>query len=133
MKRRRPRGFSLLEVLVAFSIMALSLGALYRALGGSASQTGALTRYESATLLARSLLDAYESLPAQGVSASGESAGFGWQASSQPYPTAADNEPRAARLHQLHLSVHWLDGTRERSLELMTLRPERKPAPGGRL
>ncbi|HRN75295.1 MULTISPECIES: prepilin-type N-terminal cleavage/methylation domain-containing protein [Ottowia] len=129
----RARGFSLLEVLVAFSIMALSLGVLYRALGGSASQTGALTRYEGATLLSQSLLDAYDSLPPGGVSAAGESAGYGWQAQSQPIATPANANPQAVRLHELRLTVHWVEGARERALELLTLRPERKPEPGGRL
>ncbi len=131
--KRRLRGFSLLEVLVAFSIMALSLGVLYRAMGGSASQTGTLTRHESATLLAQSLLDAYDSLPPGGINAAGESAGLVWQAVSQPFPTAVNGQQPAMHLHELRLSVRWVDGERARSLELLTLRPERVPQPGGRL
>ena len=88
---------------------------------------------DGATLLSQSLLDAYDSLPPGGVSAAGESAGYGWQAQSQPIATPANANPQAVRLHELRLTVHWVEGARERALELLTLRPERKPEPGGRL
>ena len=127
---RRARGFSLLEILVAFAIAAMALGMLYRVTGNNARQAGGLGQHERAMLLAESLLAAHEVVPAQGLNESDQAAGFGWQVQSRPYPTPADSTPQAPRLHELLVSVHWLDGSGERSFALTTLRPERRPQPG---
>ena len=49
--RSRMRGMSLLELLVAFSILSLSLGVLYKAIGGSARNVADAERYQRAVLL----------------------------------------------------------------------------------
>ena len=121
------RGFSLLEILVAFSIAALALAMLYRVSGNNARQTGSLAQTERATALAQSLLAAYQTVPIAGLSDSGNSAGYGWSVESRPYPTPVnDQAPQAAHLYELLITVAWMDGTRSRSLELTTLRPERR-------
>jgi general secretion pathway protein I len=129
----RQRGFSLLEVLVAFAIAALALGMIYQVMGNNARQAGGLSQHERAMALAESLLIAYDTVPAQGLDDSAQAAGFGWHVRSQPYPTPADNAPNAPHLHEVRVSVEWLDGNAARSFELTTLRPERRPPPGGAL
>ncbi len=129
---RRARGFSLLEILVAFAIAAMALGMLYRVMGNNARQVGGLAGHERAMLLAESLLAAHQTVPPQGVNEADQAAGYGWQIASRPYPTPASNaNPQAPRLHELHVAVHWQDGAAPRSFELTTLRPERLGQPGG--
>lgn len=130
----RSRGFSLLEILVAFAILSLALGVLYRSVGGSARQVADVVTYERADVLAQSLMEAYESVPPAGVQASGDVGGLSWSVATQPFVTAQQQaNPRAVRLHALHIAIRWQDGEQQRSLELNTLRPERKPpgVPGG--
>ena len=128
---QRHGGFSLLEILVAFAIMAMSLGMLYQVMGGNARSTAGLGERERAALLAESLMAAHELVPAEGVSDSGEAAGFAWQIASAPFPTPANARPEAARLHELRVLVRWQDGGNPREFAVNTLRPERLPLPAG--
>ena len=127
---RRARGFSLLEILVAFAIAAMALGMLYRVMGNNARQTGGLAQHERAMLLAQSLLAGHETVPPQGLNESAQGAGFDWQVRSQPYPTSAANAPQAPRLHEVRVSVQWTESGAARSFDLATLRPQRLPVPG---
>ena len=127
---RRHRGFSLLEVVVAFAIAALSLGLLYQVMGSNARQTGDLSQRERAMVLAESLLAAHETVPPEGLDEADQAAGYGWHVSSRPYPTPADNAPQAPHLHEVLVSVNWLDGDDARTFELTSLRPERRPLQG---
>ncbi|MEZ5605719.1 MAG: prepilin-type N-terminal cleavage/methylation domain-containing protein [Burkholderiaceae bacterium] len=127
----RQLGFSLLEILVAFAIAAMALGMLYRVSGNNARQIGNLDQHERAMLLAQGLLAAHETVPPAGLNDTGQAAGYAWQVQSHPYPTPANSaSPQAARLHEVVVDVAWSDGTAQRSFELTSLRPERKPRPG---
>ena len=126
----RSRGFSLLEVLVAFAIAALSLGLLYQIMGGNARQAGDMGQRERAMMLAESLLATCDTVPPEGLNETSQSAGYGWQIRSQPYPTPADGAPQAPHLHEVQVSVSWSDGDATRSFQLSSLRPERLPYQG---
>ena len=127
----RQRGLSLLELLVAFAIMAMALGMLYKATGSSARQVGQTQSYQRAVLVAESLLASRDAVPAEGWNEAGQSADFAWEVRSQPYATpASQSNPGATVLHAIDIVVGWTDGGMARRIELHTLRPQRAPVQG---
>jgi general secretion pathway protein I len=123
------RGFSLLELLVAFSIMALSLGLLYRVAGGSARNVSDVVQSQQAGWLAESILASRSSVLEGGWNEEGESAGYTWQVRSVPFNSGI-NILQAIPLHSVRIAVSWTAGSRPGQLELVTLLPQRKPMPG---
>jgi general secretion pathway protein I len=133
------QGLSLLELLVAFTIMALSIGLLYRSMGGSARSVADMAQQQQAALVAESVLALRDAVTPEGWNETGTSAGFAWVVSSQPFvatlpwPLDASGAPQPAdrvSLHEIRLSVFWADGRRPRQLDVTTLLPQRKPFPG---
>ena len=86
-RNRRYRGFTLLEILVAFIVLSLAGGALLQLFHGGLRNVALSSEYSRAALLARSKIaemDAYQ------VVESGESEGefdetFRWQLTTSPY------------------------------------------------
>ena len=126
---RGQTGFSLLEILVAFSIMAISLGLLYRVSGGSVRNVSDIHQHRQATWLAESLLASRQVVRADGWNESGESNGLRWQVRSNPYPTGL-NGPKAIPLHEIQIEITWPLVGRTGRLEAATLLPEQKAPPG---
>lgn len=127
--RSHAHGFSLLELLVAFAIMAISLSLLYRMAGGSASNVSDAAQRQQAAWLAESLLARRASVYSDGWNEEGESAGLSWQVHSTPLDSGR-NTPLAIPLHRIKVTVSWTAGTRPGQFELTTLRPQAPQPPG---
>lgn len=127
--RKDQHGFTLLELMVAFAIMAMSLGLIYRAMGSSASNAGQLAARQQAVMLAESLLQTKDSVTPEGWNENGQSGNFSWQVASQLYGVI-DNTPGRLKLHEVNITVSWPDGTKTRQVQTQTLLPQRLPGPG---
>jgi general secretion pathway protein I len=110
-------GFSLLEMVVAISILALALGALYQAAGGATRNVRVDEKYAYGVELARSLLADNGSVPASGVNATGEAdGGFDWYVTT--VPIAIGRGSIVPVLHEIEVGVSWSDGGKRREVVL---------------
>ena len=129
----RSRGFSLLEVLVAFVVVALVATALFRLFGGALNNASAADEWSRALLLAESrLATAASTVPLREASDQGsESDGrLRWQTKVAAYVTpdtspelerASDNTP--TRLFRVTTEVHFpSDMGGDRVVALSTVR-----------
>ncbi|HYN79168.1 MAG TPA: prepilin-type N-terminal cleavage/methylation domain-containing protein [Lamprocystis sp. (in: g-proteobacteria)] len=124
-------GFSLLEVLVAFAILALSLGVLMQIFSRGMLTTLAAAQYSRAASLAEARLAAVGSaIPLEAGATSGKPEnGFAWELSIVQ-TELADAAPGLALSTQappvtpyrVTVTILWQDGARARHLTLSTLR-----------
>lgn len=135
---KRQRGYSLLEVIVAFALLALALTLLLGSLSGAARQVHDADQRTRAMLHAQSLLAATGvDAPLQAGRTQGEweDGRYRWDLQVEPYVDArrAALQPAAdlatgPTLAELTLQVRWGDSERERlqwrSLRLLPASPE---------
>jgi general secretion pathway protein I len=143
-RRAIPRGragFTLLEVLVAFVILALSLGAVYQAFGIGARNARVAEAYTVAALLAESRLTAAGiEAPLFAGTAEGEFGRYRWR---QVVTTAGDPaqpasvagagavraaQPQPAQLYEVVVTVSW-GGEGGAAPRTVTLRTQRLGEP----
>lgn len=133
-RRRSQRGLTLLEVLVAFAVLALTLGVILQIFSGGLRNARLSDAYTRALLLAESRLEAVGSeqavLPGETGGQLGED--LRWRVRIQPWADAAADPltasgppggaPPAHMLYEVQVQVAWRAGGRERSLRLTSLR-----------
>ncbi len=131
----RVRGFSLLEVLVAFVILALVATALFRLIGGALGNAGVAEDVSRAVLVAQSRLDAARGGPRlSGESGTEDDGRIAWTTTVEPYVAQdAAQDPATAgqlaptQLYRIRVEVRYPGaGGRERTLELSTLKLARR-------
>ncbi|HZH44613.1 MAG TPA: prepilin-type N-terminal cleavage/methylation domain-containing protein [Lysobacter sp.] len=127
---RRQRGYSLLEVIVAFALLAGALALLLGALSNATRQVADADRSGRAALHAQSLLDQLGvGTPLRPGRSEGtfEQGTYRWTLQVAPWqdPTRPDGQPvdpAAPRLLEIALAVEWEHAGRAQRLQLHTLR-----------
>lgn len=135
--KRSSGGFSLLEVLVAFVILALTLSVIMRIFSGGLRNVALADDYSHAVLLAQSRLAELSVQPQEGE-ASGEFDGkYRWHSTIHPWVDDAGAAPGAVvqplpvRLMAIEVGVAWgAEGGRSREVTLHTLQLVPAPGPG---
>lgn len=133
MSRSGVRGFTLVEALVAVTLLALLFGALMPVFQQGLSVLERGDRRTRAVLLAQSVLERYtvSMTEAQGAlesEASGEEDGFAWQVTREPYAAddggpAADLEAQGLALMLVRARVQWPPGDNGITLATLVLEP----------
>ena len=121
--RLAEQGFSLLEVLVAFAILAISMGILFQSYSTGVRGVTLSREYAKATELAQSqLAQVGSAIPLQDGTLSGE-----W-ADQYQWMVAIGRASELQRpdsvyvLYSVDIRVGWLEGERQRSVNLSTLK-----------
>jgi general secretion pathway protein I len=117
------RGFTLIEVLVAFAIAAIMLGALFETYSTSLKSVLAVQHYREAVLLGESALDAVANVPLQPGDSTDR---IGIYDRSTIIRSRADLLPAETQLrvipYEIDVQVGWRDGLDRRAISLTTLR-----------
>lgn len=123
---RSPRGFTLVEVLVAFTVATLLLGALYQIFSGGLRSASVAAEYSNAILLAESALEAFgveERLVAREAHDRVDRK-YERHVVVRPRPDllADDMISPALAPYEVEVSVTWRSGRQPRSVSLSTIR-----------
>ncbi len=124
---RRSGGFTLIEVLVAFIVLAISLGALFQIFSTGMRASRSAEEYTRATLLAESKLAA---IGITGALEEGETTGeyedgYHWRVAIRPYRLDGpepEGLPPPIEAYEVIVTVSWGEGSGDRSVSLTTLR-----------
>jgi general secretion pathway protein I len=124
-------GFTLLELLLAFVVFALSFATVLEILSGSMRNTVRARQYTEAALTAQSVMDQVGlEIPLQaGFSAAGESGDYRWDIELVDYADTGENpfsvelaEITGIQLLQVDLLVSWGDPPREQNSHFSTVK-----------
>ena len=127
----RSRGFTLLELLLAFVVFALGFATVLEILSGSMRNTVRARHYTEAALTAQSLMDqvGLEMPLVEGFIANGESGEYEWELDIYNYANSGENmhsvelaELTSIELLQVDLLISWGTPPREQSWRFSTVR-----------
>lgn len=134
MKTNKQQGFSLLEILIAFSILALSLGILLKIFSAGVNTAVVAEDYTAAVQIAEGLMakTGVETPLLAGQETGVENEKYHWQVVVSPFefnPENSDTTAIRAILFKVKVSVSWGDNNTDankRQVELSTLKVIRK-------
>jgi general secretion pathway protein I len=134
LKINKQRGFSLLEILIAFSILALSLGILLKIFSAGVNTAVVAEDYTAAVQIAEGLMakTGVETPLQAGQETGVENEKYHWQIVVSPFefnPENTDATAIRANLFKVKITVSWGDNNTDankRRVELSTLKLIRK-------
>ena len=124
----KQKGFSLLEILIAFSILAISLGILLKIFSAGINTAVVAEDYTAAVQIAESLMakTGLESPLQAGEDSGTENEKYEWQVLVTPYlfnPDNIDEMTITTTLFKVKVIVNWdIEKTKGRQIELTTLK-----------
>ncbi len=124
----KERGFSLLEILIAFSILALALGILLNIFSSGANNAAVAEEYTAAIQIAESLMaqTGVETALQAGQSSGQDGEKYRWLVTVTPFiPGSAkfDTQATTAALFKVKVSVNWGEAQdNDRQIEITTLK-----------
>jgi len=143
LSQRGPQsGFTLLEVLLAFVVFALSFAVVLEILSGSMRNTVRAREYTEVALIAQSVMDQVGlDIPLEvGGAASGEVGDYRWELDIYPFVGTAENarsvelgEMTGIELLEVECLIFWGEFPRERSTRFSTVKAvlaDRQGLPG---
>lgn len=125
-KPANEAGFSLLEIIVAFSILSMSLAVLYQIFSSSAQRAALGREYGDAVLLAESKLTeigANQQIQTGNLSGKFDNH-MSWKSTVTPYkaPNAVGNNQPPVPPYKITVEVNWGAADRQRSFKLDSIR-----------
>ncbi|MDX1980583.1 MAG: prepilin-type N-terminal cleavage/methylation domain-containing protein [Bryobacteraceae bacterium] len=135
---KHQRGFTLLELLVATTIMAVAVAGLLAALNTSIRNAGRLTNHDRAALVAKRRMEELliqHRLPMmqvlEGPLTPATDAGLsgGWRAQVTPFESPSNLQPGVPVLNRVECEIWWDEGSTRKSFKLEGYRSEMVAAP----
>jgi len=129
----KERGFSLLEILIAFSILALALGILLNIFSSGANNAAVAEEYTAAVQIAETLLaqTGVETELQAGQTSGQEDEKYRWLVTVTPFSPAIEKlnlQAIPVTLFKVSVSVNWGDAKdNDRQIALTTLKLVNKP------
>ena len=126
-KKRSQHGFTLLEMMVASTVMAIAVVGLLAALSTSLRNASRVADHDRAALLAKRKMEELllqprmpRFTPVEGKLQALDNAGFegGWIARKTPFEMPPNPTPGAAILERIECEVWWMEGGKRKSYRL---------------
>lgn len=131
--RSQQGGFTLLEVLLAFVVFAMSFAVTLEILTGATRNTARAREYTESTLIAHSLMDQVGlDIPLEsGATYEGEEGSYRWELAIFDFEGVTENsrsielmDVTGIELLEVECVVSWGEGTRERSQTFNTVKAQ---------
>ena len=124
--RKRSRGYTLVEVLVAFMILAMALTVLLRIFASGVRNVSVSSQYAQAVLIGESRLATagVDAMLAPGETRGVEGEDFHWTRRVVNYEPAVDYSTyvKGMRAYYVTVTVTWPNGEQQRSIDLSTVK-----------